>query len=395
MFNGNLAGLNIFDLRRITKRRIPKWLFEFIDRGCEDEISLRNNREALERIGLIPRMLVDVSARSQATEIFGRTQAMPIAIAPTGIAGMLSPHGDLAIARAARNAGIPFTLATASTTSMETIVDQAGGRLWFQLYMWADRSLSRELVRRVSSFGFEGLVVTVDGPVAPNREHNLRNGFTIPLRLNPTLVADTMMHPRWLFGVIARYLLTTGLPRQENYPIELQASIARDPSASRNDSLTWDDLRELRELWRGKLIVKGILHPDDARQAAACGVDAVIVSNHGGRNLDGTLAPIEALPDIVSAVGDRLTVMIDGGFRRGSDVVKAIALGAKLVLIGRATLYGAAVAGQAGASHAIRVLHDEVDRVMALLGCPSIAELDGSFLRVPTGAPTRPVFQEN
>ena len=383
MSDHDLNAYNIFDLREMALKRTPKMLFEFVDRGTEDEIALRNNRAAFERIRLRPRTLVDVSGRSQGITLFGNRQSMPIAIAPTGAAGLLWHEGELALARAAKAAGIPFALATNSITPMEKVAEQAGGRLWFQLYMWPDRSMSHQLVKRAWAAGYEGLIVTVDGVIAGNREYNPRNGYTVPFTFNRRNVTDVLMHPRWLCSVFARYMLTTGMPRRENLPDELRASIVSKPSSMRNDSLTWGDLKALRELWPGKLMVKGILHPQDAVLAADCGADAVIVSNHGGRNLDSTMTPIEVLPEVVSAVGKRITVIVDSGFRRGSDVVKALALGAKAVLIGRATLYGTAVAGEGGAARAIEIFREEIDRVMALIGCRSVAELNSEYLSLP------------
>ena len=381
---------NIADLREMARRRLPKGIFEFVDRGSEDEVALRNNRTAFERIRLKPRTLVDVSGRSQDITLFGNPQKMPIVIAPTGTAGLMCYHGEIGLARAAAAAGIPFTLATGSMTAMETIAAQAGGRLWFQLYMWPDRSLSHQLVERAKAAGFEALVVTVDGAAAGNREYNLRNGFTVPFTFTRRNVTDVLMHPGWMFGVLARYVFTTGMPRYENYPSELRNKITARPmgkSMLRNDSLTWDDLRVLRKIWPHTLIVKGILHPQDALLAADCGADAVIVSNHGGRNLDSSMAPIEVLPEVVDAVGKRVTVIVDSGFRRGSDVVKALALGAKAVLIGRATLYGTAVGGEAGAARAIDLFREEIDRVLALLGCPDIGALSRDYLVLPETPP--------
>ena len=386
MKDKSARAYNIADLREIARRRLPKGLFEFVDRGTEDEVALRNNRAAFERIKLKPRTLVDVSGRSQEITLFGHPHKMPIAIAPTGTAGLMWYQGEIALARAAAAAGIPFTLATGSMTAMEKVAAQAGGRLWFQLYLWPDRALSHKLVERAKAAGYEALVVTVDGAVSGNREYNLRNGFTIPFSFTRRNVTDVLMHPRWLLGVLTRYLLTTGMPRYENYPTELRNRITAAPmgrSMLKNDSLNWDDLRVLRKMWPHKLIVKGILHPQDALLAADCGADAVVVSNHGGRNLDSSMAPIEALPEVVDAVGKRLTVIVDSGFRRGSDVVKALALGAQAVLIGRATLYGTAAAGEAGAARAIALLREEIDRVLALLGCRSVAELSRDYLMLP------------
>ena len=377
------GAYNIDDLREIARRRVPKGMFEFVDRGAEDEVALRNNRTAFERIRLQPRTLVDVSRRSQAITLFGNPQQMPIAIAPTGSAGLMWHDGEIALARAAAAAGIPFTLATGSMTAMEKIAVQAGGRLWFQLYMWPDRSLSHKLVERASAAGYEALVVTVDGAVPGNREYNLRNGFTIPFTFTRRNVTDVLMHPEWLLGVLARYVFTTGMPRYENYPSEFKHRITAQPMGKGmllNDSLNWDDLRVLRGMWPRTLIVKGILHPQDAVHAADCGADGVVVSNHGGRNLDSSMAPIEVLPEVVDAVGKRITVMVDSGFRRGSDVVKALALGAQAVLIGRPTLYGTAAGGEAGAARAIAIFREEIDRVLALLGCPGIAALNREYL---------------
>jgi isopentenyl diphosphate isomerase/L-lactate dehydrogenase-like FMN-dependent dehydrogenase len=397
MVEHTLGCYNIFDLREIALKRVPKGLFEFVDRGTEDEVALRNNRAVFERIRLQPRTLVDVSARSQAVTLFGRRHPMPIVIAPTGTAGLMWYEGEIALARAAREAGIPFTLATGSMTAMEKVADQAGGpgsALWFQLYMWPDKSLSHKLVERARAAGYEALVVTVDNAAPGNREFNLRNGFTIPFSFTRKNVTDVLMHPRWLTTVLARYLMTTGMPKYENYPVELKQKITAAPmgrSSLRNDSLNWNDLRDLRKLWPHKLLVKGLLHPRDAIHAADCGADGVIVSNHGGRNLDGAVSPIEVLPEMLDAVGKRVTVLVDSGFRRGSDVVKALALGAHAVQIGRGTLYGVAAGGEAGARRAIAIYREEIDRLLALLGCAGIAQLSSQYLHIAPGTLRRAV----
>ncbi|MET0681413.1 MAG: alpha-hydroxy acid oxidase [Burkholderiales bacterium] len=386
MSDNTLGAYNIADLRALARRRLPRGLFEFVDRGNEDEVALRNNRAGFEGIKLKPRALVDVSKRSQAITLFGHDQKMPIAVAPTGTAGLMWHEGEIALARAAAAAGIPFTLATGSMTAMEKVAGDAGGRLWFQLYMWPDRSMSHALVERARAAGYEALVVTVDGAVSGNREYNLRNGFTIPFSFTRRNVTDVLMHPRWLATVLARYMLTTGMPRYENYPTELKQRITAAPmgkSMMRNDSLTWDDLRVLRRLWPHTLMVKGIIHPRDAMLAADCGADAVVVSNHGGRNLDSAPAPIDVLPQVVDAVGKRLVVLVDRGVRRGSDVVKALALGAQAVLIGRAPHKRVAVGGEAGAARAIGIFRDQIDRVLALTGCRGIADLNRDCLLLP------------
>jgi len=380
---------NIFDLRDMAKRRLPKWLFEFVDRGTEEEVALRNNREAFERIRFSPRMLVDVSGRKLDTTIYGKEHKMPIGIAPTGAAGMMWYKGELALARAARDAGIPFSLATGSITSMEEIAGEVGGTLWMQLYMWADRKLSHQLVRRASAAGFEALLVTVDGAVAGNREYNKRNGFSVPFKYNRKNTLDVITHPRWMFGVLGRYIVNGGMPQRVNFPDELKGKITTaygGTKETRSDSLSWDDLKALRDIWPGKLLVKGLLHPDDASKSVELGADGVIVSNHGGRNCDAAPAPIEVLPQIVKAVGDKTTVLFDSGVRRGSDVVKALALGAKMVLIGRSTLYGTAAAGYDGAKRALDIYRGEISRGMANVSCNRVSEIGPQHVMLPQGA---------
>jgi isopentenyl diphosphate isomerase/L-lactate dehydrogenase-like FMN-dependent dehydrogenase len=382
-----LGAYDIADLRELARRRLPKGVFEFMDRGNGDEVALANNREAFERIKLVPHALVDTSRRDQEITLFGNRHKMAIAIAPTGSAGLNWFEGEIALARAAAAAGIPFTLATGSMTAMEKVAEQAGGTLWFQVYMWPDRSLSQGLIERAKAAGYQALVVTVDTPVPPGREYNLRNGMTVPFRFTRRNVTDVMLHPRWLATVLARYLVTTGMPRYENYPTQMKQRITALPmgrSMMVTDSLTWEDLKALRRIWPHRLIVKGILRAQDAVLAADCGADGVIVSNHGGRAVDSTMAPIEVLPSVLEAAGKRLTVMVDSGFRRGADVVKALALGAAAVLIGRATLYGTAVAGEAGAARAIEIYRDEIDRVLALIGCPGVSALNRDYLEPVT-----------
>lgn len=369
---------NIFDLREMAKARLPKWLFEFVDRGTEEEVALRNNREAFERIQFRPRMLVDVSGRKLDTTLYGKEHKMPIGIAPTGAAGMMWYKGELELARAARDAGVPFSLATGSITSMEEIAGEVGGTLWMQLYMWADRKLSHQLVRRASKAGFEALLVTVDGAVAGNREYNRRNGFSVPFKYNSKNTLDVLRHPRWMFGVLGQYIAHGGMPERVNFPDELKGKITTaygGNKETRSDSLNWDDLKALRDIWPGKLLVKGLLHPEDAAKSVEHGADGIIVSNHGGRNCDAAPAPIEVLPEIVKAVGQRTTIVFDSGVRRGSDVVKALALGAKFVLIGRSTLYGTAAAGYNGAKRALDIYRGEISRGLANISCNRVSEI--------------------
>lgn len=378
-------ALNNFDLRLMAKQRLPKWLFEFVDRGTEDEVALRNNRAAFERIKLKTQVLVDVSKRKLDVELFGKKHNLPIGIAPTGPAGMLWYKGEIELARAAKAAGIPFTLATGSQTSMEEVAKVVGGNLWFQLYMWSDVRMSHMLVERAKNAGFEALVVTVDGPVDTNREYNIRNGYSVPFSYNRRNTSAVLARPGWFFEVLMRYWLTTGMPRRENYPTEMKERFTQVSSAERttkNDSLAWKDLKVLRDMWPGKLMVKGILTPKDAELAIAHGADGVIVSNHGGRNFDSSMAPIEALAPIVDAVGHKTTVIVDSGFRRGSDVVKALAIGARMVLVGRTTLWGTTVGGEAGAARAINFFRQEISRTMAYLGCTSVSQLNRECVEI-------------
>ena len=379
-------ALNIGDLRQLARARLPRGIYEFIERGSEDDAATRNNRAAYDRYVFRPQVLKDVSRRHVRTELFGRPMSMPIAMAPTGAAGLVWHDGELALAKAAADAGIPFTLSTASLTSIERVAELAPGRLWFQLYMWPERAMSHGLVKRAQAAGYEALMVTVDTPVSPNREFNTRNGFGLPFRLNRHNTLDILLHSRWLCSVMLRYLVTTGMPKFENFPAALQRTLTgavpggNKTGLPKNDALTWADFDDLRRIWKGPLIVKGILHPDDAATAAAHGADAIIVSNHGGRNLDASIAPLQALSDIVHRVGARTAVLMDGGILRGSDVVKALALGARAVLVGRAPLWGAAAAGQAGAARALALLREETTRVLGLLGCAGVGELGRHLL---------------
>lgn len=374
--------LNIEDLRREAQRRLPKGLFEFIDRATEDDVALRRNRASFERLQLAPRMMVDVSARSTETQLFGHSASMPVAVAPAGPAGFFWFKGEAELARAAAAANVPFTLSTYSTTELSEII-ASGARLWFQLYLWEDRSLSYDLLERVRAMPFEALVVTVDTAVLGVREYLSRNGFSPPFRASPRALVDMLLHPRWLASVPLQYLIGPGWPRVVNLPVarpghDDAAEMARRTTLSQ--STTWADLARLREMWPRTLMIKGILRPDDARRAVELGCDAVIVSNHGGRNLDSAVSPIDVLPQIVDAVGDRAAVLLDSGVRRGSDIVKALALGAKAVLVGRPVLYGVAAAGQPGALHALQLLRSELDRTMALVGCRSIGEITADLV---------------
>jgi len=377
---------NVAERRSAARRRLPRGVIDYMDKGTQDQLSLQNKRHALASLKLLQRVLADVSDVQPACELLGGAASMPLAIAPTGIAGLCWYKGELELARAAARAGVPFTLATGSNTPMEEIAESAGGRLWFQLYMWRKRSLSYDLVRRAAAAGFEALIWTVDIPYRPNREHDRRNGFYSPYKLNLRSAADSLCHPRWLASVLARYLATTGMPRHANFPPEYQRRFTSNVTHAnelRADQLSWEDVARLRDIWPGKLIIKGIMREEDACRAVACGVDGIVVSNHGGRNLDSAPATLEVLPGIAAAVGGKATVLVDSGIRRGSDIAKCLALGAKGVLAGRATLYGVAAGGQAGAGLALDILREELRRTMAYVGCQRVGDLGSDALWRP------------
>ncbi len=382
------TAYNIDDLRRIAERRLPRVAYDYLERGAEDDVTLRANRSALEAIRFVPRTLVDVSKRSQATMLFGSRYDAPFGLAPTGAAGLYWFEADVALARAAAAAKVPFVLSTASFVELERVAREAGGTKWFQLYANKDHDSTGKLVRRALDAGYEALVVTVDVPVGANREYNLRNGFQIPFRMNVRNMIDGMLHPYWLTNVFLRTLATSGVPRFQNVDTDVGGRIvAKNLSEfrARRDALDWTDFGWMREIWPKKLMVKGIMTAEDALAAQRHGADGVFVSNHGGRQLDGVDSPVEVLAEVVAAVGGKLAVMVDSGFRRGTDIVKAHALGADMVFVGRAPLYGAAAGGEAGVARAIEILKSEIDRVMALLGCRTVDELSPACLRLPQG----------
>ena len=373
---------NIADLREKARKRLPLGVWEYVERGVEDEHGMARNRVAMDAVTLRPRVARNVEVIDPSTTLLGCNSSFPLAVAPTGAAGLLWHEGDLALAKAAARLGVPFTVSSASTMDIDQIA-VAGGTIWFQLYMWTDRSLSMAVVDRAKDLGCAALLVTLDLPVMPNREYLHRNGFGTPFRLNPRNFADIMLHPRWLLGVMGRYALSGGIPSQANLPDRLRNKVTQEahPGALfKQDNLDWDEIARLRDSWPGKFVLKGMLRPDDAVRAAGIGADAIIVSNHGGRSLDSSIASMQALPDIVASVGDRIEVILDSGVRRGSDVVKAVAMGAKGVLAGRAALYGLGTAGEEGVVRALDLLKAETTRTMGMLGARNISEVDASLL---------------
>lgn len=372
---------NIPQLRDLARRRLPRAIWEFVERGTEDDLLIGRNPDALRAVQLLPRTLRDVSARSAEITLFGRRQPLPLVIAPTGVADLMWHRGERAIAKAAATAGIPFTQTTSSTTSFAEIAKVASCGHWMQMYLWERRDLSWQVVDAARENGAEVLVLTVDTPLWPLREFNRRAGMSNPVRPNARLVGDFLRRPRWLASVMGRYMLEGGLPQFANYPAEVGGRITGKVSRVANSaSVDWKDVAELRRRWPGKLVLKGLLHPDDARMAVDHGVDGIAVSNHGGRNFDSSPPAITALGGIVDAVAGRAAVLFDSGIRRGADVLKAMAIGADAVMVGRATLYGCAAAGEAGARHALALLANEIDVGMAMLGVNRLNQLDRSFL---------------
>ena len=373
-------AINIEDLRALARRRLPRAIFDFFDGGAEDEVTLRGNRAAFERIRLLPRVLVDVAEVDTKHEFFDKEASLPLAIAPTGGVSAGRTGAELALARAAKAFGVPFTLATPAAFTIERVAEEAGGRLWFQLYVVRDRAFREKLIERARNSGYEALLVTVDLPVSGKRERDPRNGFVTPYKPNWRNSHDVLFKPAWLLEIL-RY----GLPGMANFEgyrfstpkgTDIATAVGREMDAS----LDWEELKRLRELWPGKLLLKGVERPDDAERAAALGCDGVVVSNHGGRQLDGAAPTLEALPGIVKAVGSRMTILLDGGVRRGVDIVKARALGAQAVLSGRATLFGVMAGGEPGARRALEILSSELERAMKLCGARSVAEIDAQLL---------------
>ena len=377
--------VNVEDYRALAQRRLPKIIFDYLEGGADDETGLKYNHEVFDRYRLMPRRLVDVSKRDIGIELFGRRQAAPFMIGPTGLNGALWPKGDILLARAAERAGIPFVLSTASNDSIEDVAAASKGDFWFQLYI-VQRELAEQMVRRAEAAGYSTLVLTTDVGVNGNRERDLRNNFGLPMRYTPRLIYDGLTHPWWSLD-----FMRNGMPQLANFAtadssdVEVQAAVM---SRQMDTSFSWEDLAWLRRLWPRKLFVKGILRPDDAEHCIAAGADGVILSNHGSRQLDTAVSPLEVLAETRARIS--APILIDSGYRRGSDVVKALALGANAVLLGRATLYGLAAAGEAGVDHVLRLLEGEVDRTLAQIGCPSVTQLSPDYVMADGSMPATP-----
>jgi L-lactate dehydrogenase (cytochrome) len=377
--------INIEDLRRLAKKRLPKAVFEFVDGAAHDERTLAANRRDFEQIWFAPHVLVDVGDRRQAVRVLGQQYSSPFVMGPTGLAGMLWPDGDIATARATAKAGVGYCLSTNSNCSIEQVAARGRRDFWFQLYLQRDRELARALLDRARAAGCPVLCVTVDLPIQGPRERDERNGFTVPPRLDLENIFDFARHVGWLWRMATGPRIAfANLERDDGRKSKL-TTVAQHIAEQFDPTVTWKEIDWLKSIWGGAMAVKGILRPDDARLAAQHGVDAVIVSNHGGRQLDSASSAVSALPAIADAVGGRVEVLIDGGIRRGSDIVKALALGARACLVGRASLYGLAANGEAGVSRAIEILMKEIDITLALLGQPDVAKLNRSALTPGAG----------
>jgi L-lactate dehydrogenase (cytochrome) len=374
------------DLRRIAKRRLPGGVFDYIDGGAEDERTMRANRDAFANLRFRPRVLRDVSAIDTTTSLLGRTIPFPLVLAPTGFTRIADPQGELAVARAARRAQLPYTLSTLSTRSIEEVAEANGdGRRWFQVYVWKDKGLLRDMVERAATAGYGALVITVDTAHLGRRERDVRRGFTLPPKLGLDSIVDGVLHPSWTwrfvraepirFANIATSAAATGQPEGSS-AVDLAATFATQFDAR----LSWDDVEWFRSIWHGPIVLKGIQAVDDARAAADAGVDAIALSNHGGRQLDGAPAALDLVAPVADEVGGRVEIICDGGVRRGSDIVKAVALGATACMAGRAYLYALAAGGEQGVDKVLDLLADDVRRTMALLGVARISDLSSDYV---------------
>jgi L-lactate dehydrogenase (cytochrome) len=373
---------NVDDMRRIARRRLPRGVFDYIDGGAEDERTLGRNSAAFARLELQPSVLRDVSSIDTSATLFGKRIPLPLVLSPTGYTRIAHSQGELAVARAAERAGLPYSLSTMATRSIEEVAAVSRGSKWFQVYTWKDRGLVTELVARAEAAGYDALMLTVDTAMLGRRERDVRRGFTLPPKIGAGTILDGVVHPGWTLDFITHepimFANVVGHDQQDGTdPI----SLAEHVNSQFDQTLSWADVEWLQSLWSGPLILKGIQTVADAKQAVAAGVQAIALSNHGGRQLDDAPSPIELVEPVAQEVGGQITILCDGGIRRGSDIVKALALGADACMIGRAYLYALGAAGEAGVDHVLELLRLGVVRTMALTGRRSIAEIDRDLVR--------------
>ncbi|MBK5000217.1 alpha-hydroxy-acid oxidizing protein [Pseudomonas sp. S31] len=380
--------MNFFDYRLRARRRLPRFLFEYIDRGCEDEVALARLRQSLDRLTLRPAMLSGHATPDLGSELFGQACAMPVIIAPTAMAGLVAHDGEVKLARAAARAGIPLCISTQSISSVAQVrAAVPDANLWFQLYFWKDRSLTERLLDTVAGQGVETLVITVDTPAVPKREYNARNGLSMPMKPGLKLARDVLLRPGWLTTVLLRYLREGGMPCYGNYPPGFRTGAGKSPvheAVKLDAALGWRDIEQVRQRWAGQLLIKGVLSVEDALRAQAAGAQGIVVSAHGGRNLDCSPMTAEVLPGICAAVGKQMCVIADSGVARGSDVLRYRALGAQAVMVGRLPLWGLACGGEAGADGILRMLREELELTLQLLGRADLEGLEAVLAQAGT-----------
>ncbi len=364
------------DLRQQARRHVPRGVFDYIDGGAEDEVTLQRNVAAFQRVEFRPRVLRDVGAIDTSCRLLGRTLPLPLVMGATGFSRILDPAGELAVARSASRKGLPYTLSTLATRSIEEVAAASAGPKWFQVYVWRDRGLVREMLERADQAGYEAIVITVDTPVLGRRERDVRHGFALPPKLGPGTLIDGALHPAWTWRLLRSEPITfANVSGRAGMEVTDAVNLAEYINSQFDPTLSWPDLEWFRSAWTKSIVVKGVQSVDDAVRAADLGADAIAVSNHGGRQLDGAPVPLELVAPVAATVGDRVQVICDGGIRRGSDIVKAVALGATAGMIGRAYLYGLGAAGERGVDHVLDHLADGMRRTMALIGCPTIKDL--------------------
>ena len=386
-FDGDLRRLrravNVDGLRRIARQRLPRSVFNYIDGGADDELTMVRNQQGFEQIEFRPRVLCNIQEIDTSTTLLGKRLPLPLVFSPTGMTRAVTPGGEMDVARSTARSEIPYVLSTLSTCSIEEVAQGSSGPHWFQVYIWKDRTLVKELLDRAAQAGYEAIVITVDTTVLGNRERDLRSGFTVPPKLGLDTILDGILHPSWTWRFVrSKPILFSNVVGKSVGDGNDPASLSQYLKDQFDSSISWKDIEWFQQHWNGPILIKGIQSVEDARLAAKAGIPAIIVSNHGGRQLDGAPPAIELIEPIADAVGSDLEILCDGGIRRGSDIAKAIALGARACMIGRPYLYGLATAGERGVDFTIRLLQEDLARTLALTGCPSVQKIGRDLVRI-------------